>query len=75
MAFLFKIALILLLLFIIFNLAKALYFMVKEPPSHDKNRPSMSHFLGRRIMFSALAVILLIIALLSGWVEPNHRPY
>ncbi|WCE29365.1 DUF2909 domain-containing protein [Vibrio sp. SCSIO 43137] len=75
MVFAFKLALILLIVFIIFNLIKALIFMVKEPPSDAKDRPSMSHFLGRRVMFSALVIILLIIALLTGWIEPNPTPY
>jgi ABC-type Fe3+ transport system permease subunit len=74
--FLFKLTLILLLLFIIFNLAKALIEMVREDPDNpDSGNKSMSHYLGRRVMFSAVVVILLLIALSSGWLEPNHRPY
>ncbi|MGF1697075.1 DUF2909 domain-containing protein [Vibrio kyushuensis] len=75
MALLFKIMLILLLLFIIFNLASALVKMVKEPSEDQENKRSMSYYLGRRVMFSALIVILLLIALLSGFIEPNIRPY
>jgi len=67
-----KIILVLFLLFIIFNLARALIQMVREP--EDNERP-MSYYLGRRLMFSAFVVILLIIALLSGWLHPNHAPY
>nr|WP_164837281.1 DUF2909 family protein [Vibrio alfacsensis] len=74
--FLFKLTLVLLLLFIIFNLAKALIEMVKEDPENpnSKGKP-MSHYLGRRVMFSALVVLLLLIALASGWIAPNPRPY
>ncbi|MCK6264008.1 DUF2909 domain-containing protein [Vibrio sp. ZSDE26] len=75
MALIFKIILILLLLFIIFNLARALIKMVKEPSEDQENRSSMSHYLGRRVMFSAFVVILLLIALLTGFIEPNSRPY
>ncbi|WP_295895311.1 DUF2909 family protein [uncultured Vibrio sp.] len=75
MALLFKIILILLLLFIIFNLAHALVKMVKEPTDDGEDKPSMSYYLGRRVMFSALVVILLLIALTSGLIEPNTRPY
>ncbi|PNM62655.1 DUF2909 domain-containing protein [Vibrio harveyi] len=74
--FLFKLTLVLLLLFIIFNLAKALIEMVREDPedSSKKGKP-MSHYLGRRVMFSALVVILLLVALGAGWIAPNPRPY
>ncbi|MEH0665156.1 DUF2909 domain-containing protein [Vibrio scophthalmi] len=77
MIFLFKLLLVLLLLFILFNLGLALVEMVKGPrqyTSKEDNKP-MSHYLGRRVFLSALAVILLIAALLSGFIEPNVRPY
>ncbi|GAL36767.1 DUF2909 family protein [Vibrio maritimus] len=69
---LFKIALVLLLLFIIFNLALALIRMVRDDPSSEK---PMSYYLGRRVLFSAIVIILLIIALQSGFLTPNPRPY
>lgn len=69
---LFKIALVLLLLFIIFNLALALIRMVRDDP--DSAKP-MSYYLGRRVLFSAIVIILLIIALQSGLLTPNPRPY
>ncbi len=69
---LFKIVLVLLLLFIIFNLALALIRMVRDDPNSGK---PMSHYLGRRVLFSAIVVILLIIALQSGFLAPNPRPY
>ncbi|MFC1233706.1 DUF2909 domain-containing protein [Vibrio sp. F74] len=75
MVFAFKTALIFMLLFIIGNLAIALYYMVKSSPSDGENSPSMSQFLGRRLMVSVGVVILLIIALSSGLIEPNVRPY
>lgn len=71
--FLFKLTLVLLLLFIIFNLAKALIEMVREDPDNpDKPTKPMSHYLGRRVMFSALVVILILIALSSGCLRPIH---
>ncbi|ADT89298.1 MULTISPECIES: DUF2909 family protein [Vibrio] len=69
-----KIALVLLLLFIIFNLARALIRMVSDPKEGEEERP-MSYYLGRRLMFSAMVVIVLIFALLSGWLHPNATPY
>ncbi|WP_434930726.1 DUF2909 domain-containing protein [Shewanella sp. HL-SH8] len=65
-----KLVLVLLLVFIIFNLARALFIMVK-----GENTQSMSRFLGRRVMFSAFVVILLLIAMGLGIIEPNPRPY
>jgi hypothetical protein len=66
----FKITLVLLLVFIIFNLGRALFVMVRG----EDNQP-MSRFLGRRVMFSALLVLALLIALGSGFIDPNPRPY
>jgi hypothetical protein len=66
----FKITLVLLLVFIIFNLAKALIIMVKG----EQTQP-MSHYLGRRVLLSVLVVLLLLVALGLGIVEPNPRPY
>ncbi|MBL4831751.1 MAG: DUF2909 domain-containing protein [Aliivibrio sp.] len=71
----FKIVLVLLLLFIIFNLGRALFLMVKgRDPTKTEQKP-MSHFLGRRVLLSALIVVALIIALASGFIDPNNRPY
>ncbi|RJX70974.1 DUF2909 domain-containing protein [Vibrio sinensis] len=78
MVFLFKLLLVLLLLFILFNLARALFEMVRgadpDQPTSDNDKP-MSHYLTRRVVLSALAVILLVMALLTGFIEPNIRPY
>ncbi|EGU33753.1 hypothetical protein VII00023_05667 [Vibrio ichthyoenteri ATCC 700023] len=78
MVFIFKLLLIVLLLFIIANLAKALIEMVKSPDEDEPNKsdePPMSHYLGQRLVLSALAVVLLIVALLSGFIDANVRPY
>ncbi|MDB1126224.1 DUF2909 domain-containing protein [Vibrio algarum] len=76
MTLLLKLTLVVMLFFIIFNLARALFNMVREPSSAEgKNKRPMSHYLGRRLLFSALVVVLLIVALSSGLIEPNSRPY
>nr|WP_276315809.1 DUF2909 domain-containing protein [Parashewanella hymeniacidonis] len=67
---LFKVVLVLLLLFIIFNLGRALFIMVRSD-----NKQSMSRYLGRRVMLSALVVIALILAIGLGWIHPNPTPY
>ncbi|WP_047041980.1 DUF2909 family protein [Vibrio mexicanus] len=74
MTLLFKIALVLLLLFVIVNLGFALFQMVREPQESTSTKP-MSFYLGRRLVISTAIIILLISALLLGWIEPNPRPY
>jgi cytochrome bd-type quinol oxidase subunit 2 len=66
-----KFLLIALLLFIVFNLFRALYLMLKN----DENQPSMSKFLGRRVMWSAVVLIAVILALQFGLITPHDRPY
>ncbi|MDC5818545.1 DUF2909 family protein [Vibrio europaeus] len=82
MVFIFKLVLVLLLLFILFNLGRAMFEMVKGPESEDDSDQDslpddkpMSFYLGRRVFLSALAVVLMVAALLSGLIEPNIRPY
>jgi hypothetical protein len=66
-----KIVLVALLLAVVYNLFRALYVMTKN----DEQAPKMSKFLGRRLIFSALVIMLLIILLLTGFITPNPRPY
>ncbi|HCU65851.1 MAG TPA: DUF2909 domain-containing protein [Rheinheimera sp.] len=66
-----KLILIALLLFIVFNLFRALWLMLKNDP----NKVSMSKYLGRRVLFSAIVMALLILALAMGWISPHQRPY
>ncbi|GIU21091.1 MULTISPECIES: DUF2909 family protein [unclassified Shewanella] len=68
--FIFKVVLVLLLLFILFNLGRALFIMVKGETSVP-----MSQYLGRRVLFSVLVVVLLLVALGTGVIAPNSRPY
>lgn len=82
MVLIFKVLLVFMLIFIIFNLARAMFEMVKNDGSDTENdeeqsqdNKPMSYYLGKRVFLSALAVILMIVALLSGFLEPNVRPY
>ncbi|MBS0041101.1 DUF2909 domain-containing protein [Shewanella sp. M16] len=68
--FIFKLVLVLLLLFIIFNLGRALFIMVKG----DEKVP-MSRYLGRRVIFSVLVILLLLVALGTGLISLNPTPY
>ncbi|MEZ8062055.1 MULTISPECIES: DUF2909 domain-containing protein [Vibrio] len=66
-----KIVLVALLFFVVFNLMKGLI----QIASGKYNGKRLSHFLGRRVMLSAIVVLLLLIALGSGVITPNPRPY
>ncbi len=43
--------------------------------SRDDKNQQMTRNLGRRVMFSALTLVLIVLALSMGWIEPNQRPY
>lgn len=66
-----KIVLIILLTIVVFSLFQALIVMLKN----DETAPKMSTFLGRRLIFSAIVIVFLIILLLTGVITPNSRPY
>ncbi|GAA5192929.1 DUF2909 family protein [Ferrimonas gelatinilytica] len=70
---LFKSAIVLLLLYILFNLGRAGVAMLRADQKAD--RPPMTRYLGRRVGLSALVLVLLILAIASGLVPVNPRPY
>ena len=59
------------LLFMVFSLFQALIILNKNDP----NKPSMSKFIGRRVMISAFVIILMLVAILTGVITPNPRPF
>ena len=69
---LFKTAIVAMLLFMVYNLFRALLLMNKKP---DPDQPSMTKYIGRRLMVSVAIVLLLLIGLLTGLITPNPRPY
>jgi uncharacterized membrane protein YfcA len=69
---LFKIIIVALLLFMVYNLFRALIVMNKKP---DPEQPPMSKYIGRRLMVSVAVFILLLIGLLTGLITPNPRPF
>lgn len=69
---LFKIIIVTMLLFMVYNLFRALFIMNKKP---DPNQASMTKYIGRRLMVSVAIVVLLLIGLLTGLITPNPRPY
>ncbi|MDX1676344.1 DUF2909 domain-containing protein [Arsukibacterium sp.] len=66
-----KLIIIALLLFIVFNLFRAGIVMLRNDPEQKQ----MSRFLGRRVFYSVLVLLLLLLAVALGWVTPNPRPY
>ena len=66
-----KIVLVTLLAIVVFSLFQALIVMLKN----DEAAPKMSKFLGRRLIFSALVILFLIVLLVTGVITPNPRPY
>ena len=69
---LFKIIIVALLVFMVYNLFRALFIMNKKP---DQEQPSMTKYIGRRLMVAVALVVLLLIGLLTGLITPNPRPY
>jgi len=66
-----KIILIALVLFMIVNLFMAMRVMMRNDP---KDGP-MSKYIGRRVLTSAIIVILILLAIGTGLITPNPRPY
>lgn len=66
-----KLIIIALLLFIVFNLFRALFTMLRSEPGTVQ----MSQFLGKRVLFSAIALLLILLAIATGMITPNPKPY
>lgn len=66
-----KLVIITLLFIIIFNLFRALFVMLKP----EQNNKPMSSYLGRRVLFSAIALIGIVLASSFGLLKPNPTPF
>lgn len=66
-----KIVLVALVIYMIVNLFMAMRVMMKNDP---KNGP-MSKYIGRRVLTSAVIVVIILIAIGTGLITPNPRPY
>lgn len=66
-----KIILVALVLFMIVNLFMAMRVMMKNDPKDG----SMSKYIGRRVFTSVIIVALILIAISTGVISPNPRPY
>jgi hypothetical protein len=70
-ALIIKIIIVGCLIFMVYNLFRALIIMNKKDP----NQPSMSKFIGRRVMMSAFIVILILVGIMTGLITPNPTPH
>ncbi|NVK55817.1 MAG: DUF2909 domain-containing protein [Alteromonadaceae bacterium] len=66
-----KIVIVGLLIFMIVNLFLAMKVMLGK---QSGNAP-MSKYIGRRVMTSALIVVIILIAMATGIITPNPSPY
>ncbi|MAD16263.1 MAG: DUF2909 domain-containing protein [Alteromonadaceae bacterium] len=66
-----KIIIGILLIVMIYNLFKAMTVMLKNEPK----QANMSKYIGRRVLTSVAIVVVILIAVATGLIEPNPRPY
>jgi hypothetical protein len=66
-----KIIIIGCILFMVITLFQALLILNRNDPT----KPSMSKFIGRRVMMSAFIIILVLVGILTGVITPNPRPF
>lgn len=60
----------------IYNLFKAMTIMLKgDSNKSDSDKEKMSKYIGRRVLVSAVIMILIVLAVASGLITPNPRPY
>ena len=65
-----KLLIVLLLTMVLISLFRALYQLVR-----GQTHLPASHYLGRRVIFSVLLVILLLLAMMSGLLTLNPSPF
>lgn len=59
-----------LLVYMIFSLFQAMMIMLKNDQEQN-----MSKFIGRRVLASAIIIGLILIAVATGIIQPNPKPY
>ncbi|WNC68899.1 DUF2909 domain-containing protein [Thalassotalea nanhaiensis] len=67
----YKIFIAIFLAFMIYNLYRAMVVMNKN----SAEQPPMSKYIGRRVICSAIIVLILLIGITTGLITPNPRPY
>ncbi|QPG05612.1 DUF2909 domain-containing protein [Salinimonas marina] len=66
-----KIIVVVLLIYMIVNLFLAMRVMMKN----DTAGKPMSKYIGRRVLTSVCIVLLILLAIATGLIHPNPRPY
>lgn len=66
-----KVVIVGLLIFMIVNLFLAMKVML----GNQSGKAPMSKYIGRRVMTSALIVVIILIAMATGIITPNPSPY
>jgi cytochrome b subunit of formate dehydrogenase len=66
-----KILIACLIVFMVVNLFKAMIVMLKNDPS----TPPMSKYIGRRMIFAILIIGFIVVAMATGLITPNPRPF
>ena len=59
-----------LLIYMVYSLFKAMMIMLK-----NDQKQNMSKYIGRRVLASALIIGLILIAVATGVIQPNPKPY
>lgn len=63
----YKVALVIMFLVVVFNLGQALYFMMTDKEGSRRTAWALT----RRISFSLLLIAMVIIGIRMGWIHPH----
>jgi hypothetical protein len=66
-----KIILVALVIYMVANLFRAMRVMMRNNPDDGP----MSKFIGKRVLTSALIVLIILVAVGTGLITPNPTPY
>ncbi|GEA09739.1 DUF2909 domain-containing protein [Alteromonas sp. KUL49] len=66
-----KILLVALVIYMLVNLFLAMRVMIRNNPEDGP----MSKYIGRRVLTSAVIVVIILLAISTGLITPNPRPY
>jgi TRAP-type C4-dicarboxylate transport system permease large subunit len=63
----YKVALVIMFLVVVFNLGQALYFMMTDKDGSKRTVWALT----RRISFSLLLIVMVIVGIKMGWIHPH----
>ena len=66
-----KVLLVALVIYMLVNLFLAMRVMIRNNPEDGP----MSKYIGRRVLTSAVIVVIILLAISTGLITPNPRPY